>query len=174
VLVSTSEDGSAIIWDTNRFRFLRKLVVQPGEAIRSAAVDDASVSRAANLHQDLQLISFWLLKGHIALQCDNHIHVYTLNGALIATAETPAGPLANYSMFGPQGSVTKFNGGISFFEQEFSRHGPLLAVGFGGDIGLWRLTPGILSEPAWSLREIKRLAGPGDAVGAVTAVKFIG
>jgi len=77
-------------------------------------------------------------------------------------------------MFGSQGNTAKFNGGISFFEQEFSRHGPLLAVGLGGDIGLWRLTPGILSEPAWSLREIKRLAGPGDSVGDVTAVKFIG
>jgi len=77
-------------------------------------------------------------------------------------------------MFGSQGNTAKFNGGISFFEQEFSRHGPLLAVGLAGDIGLWRLTPGILSEPAWSLREIKRLAGPGDSVGDVTAVKFIG
>jgi len=51
VLVSTSEDGSAIVWDTNRFKFLRKLIVQPGEAIRSAAIDDASVSRAVMTRQ---------------------------------------------------------------------------------------------------------------------------
>jgi WD40 repeat protein len=44
VLVSTSEDGSAIVWDTNRYKFLRRLAVQPEEPVRSAAIDDATVS----------------------------------------------------------------------------------------------------------------------------------
>jgi WD40 repeat protein len=43
VLVSSSEDGSAIVWDTNRFKFVRRLVVEPSEPVRAAAVDDATV-----------------------------------------------------------------------------------------------------------------------------------
>lgn len=44
VLISASEDGSAIVWDTNRFKFVRRLVVEPCEPVRAAAVDDATVS----------------------------------------------------------------------------------------------------------------------------------
>jgi hypothetical protein len=84
-------------------------------------------------------------------------------------------PIQNYSMSGnattPQ---TDFNGGISFYEQEFSKHGPLFAVGYGNSVALWRLVPGIVGEPPWSLHEVKRLNGPNDDIGPVTAVNFMG
>lgn len=53
VLVSCSEDGSAIVWDTNKFRFIRRLVVEPSEPVRAAAVDDATVSQIGRNDQAL-------------------------------------------------------------------------------------------------------------------------
>lgn len=44
VLVSTSHDGSAIVWDMNRMRFIRRIVVEPEEPIRGATIDDSTVS----------------------------------------------------------------------------------------------------------------------------------
>jgi hypothetical protein len=105
--------------------------------------------------------------------CDTHVHVYTLNGDLIASATTPGGPQADYSMAGPVSKPTEFQGGIIFLEQEFSKHGPLLAIGLGKDVSLWRVSPGTINEPPWSLREVKRLLGPENG-GYVTAVQFIG
>lgn len=42
-LVSCGEDGTAIIWDMNRKRFLHRLLVQPKEPVKSAAISESEV-----------------------------------------------------------------------------------------------------------------------------------
>ncbi len=69
-------------------------------------------------------------------------------------------------------AVPKFCGGISFHNREFSRDGPLLAVGLDNNVCLWRLTPGSGDQSPWFLQELKRWPGP-DYHGHVTAVRFI-
>lgn len=50
----------------------------------------------------------------------------------------------------------------------------MFAVGYGNSVALWRLVPGVVGEPPWSLHELKRLNGPNDHIGPVTAVSFMG
>lgn len=155
ILVSASDDGTAIVWDLNRLRFLRRLVVDPPEPVLRVAIAES--------------------EGHLALLCASYLHVYTLNGELVASAPAPASPLRDYSFHdaSSEATMTTFCGGISFFNKEFSREGPLFAVGFGNQVVLWRLTPGVVGEPPWHLEELKRMPAPDNAK-AVTAVRFIG
>jgi WD40 repeat protein len=63
VLISSSEDGSAIVWDTNRFKFVRRLVVEPSEPVRFAAVDDATVCLYDGWAENSQELKFVPLAG---------------------------------------------------------------------------------------------------------------
>lgn len=103
---------------------------------------------------------------------DTHIHTYTLNGAHIASASVRTTSLGSFTFGGPARAAPRFCGGISFYQREFSKDGLLLAVGMGNNVSLWRLCPGTLGEPAWYLKEIKRLPGP-EHMGSVTAISFI-
>lgn len=174
VLISASEDGSAIVWDMNRLKFLRRLVVSPEEVVRATAIDDSTVcgylTVSRRIFQGSSLSRLTVAQGHIAVMCDYHLHLYTLNGALIASTPSPT--------FRPEHSITdthvrgRFHGSVTFYAQDFSRHGPLLALGFESNVSLWRLSPGIMGEPAWSLKEVRRLEGP-DGYGPLTALSFI-
>lgn len=48
ILVSTSIDGTALVWDMNRTRFLYRLTAHPEEPVRSAAIDDGTVCIPVN------------------------------------------------------------------------------------------------------------------------------
>ncbi|KAJ9116880.1 hypothetical protein QFC22_004537 [Naganishia vaughanmartiniae] len=153
-LVSCGDDGTAIVWDMNRKRFLHRLLVYPEEPIKCAAISET--------------------EGHIALMTDTHLHTYTLNGAHIASATFPPVAPATFSFGGAQQEQKKptFCGGVSFFHREFSKDGLLFAVGLNNSVSLWRLCPGTFGEPAWSLKEQKRYPGP-EGTWTVTAVRFI-
>ncbi len=121
------------------------------------------------------LMASSVLQGHVALLCARHLHIYTLNGAHIATARIPDAATANFTMGAATTSPPKrprFCGGISFHQREFSKEGPLFAVGMDNNVCLWRLVPGQFNEPAWALHEMKRWPGP-EQNGDVSAVKFI-
>lgn len=154
ILVSSSEDGTAIVWDMNRLRFLRLLSVFPAEPVLRATIAES--------------------EGHVALLCASHIHVFTLNGDLIASSPAPLAPLEGYSMTATlDANRPAFSGGISFFNKEFSKEGPLLAVGYENQVALWRVAPGTIGQPPWSLQELQRLPAPEHAL-RVSAVRFIG
>ncbi len=104
-----------------------------------------------------------------------HVHIYTLNGARIASVQAGSPSLESYSMSGRtlQISTSMFSGGISFHDRDFAREGPLIAVGQDKDIVLYRLTPGFTSDEPWIIVELKRLRGPDGSV-KTTAVKFMG
>jgi hypothetical protein len=116
------------------------------------------------------------LQGHVALLCERYLHVYTLNGAHIATAKIPDAPSPGFTMGSalPAASAKhpRFCGGISFHQREFSKDGPLFAVGMDNNVCLWRVVPGSINEPPWSLQEMKRWPGP-EQNGDVSAVRFI-
>lgn len=103
---------------------------------------------------------------------DSRIHTYTLNGAHIASACVPATTLGSFTFGGPARAAPKFCGGVSFYQREFSKDGLLLAVGLRNSVSLWRLCPGTFGEPAWFLKEIKRLPGP-EHMASVTAITFM-
>lgn len=44
-LVSCGNDGMAVVWDMNRKRFLHRLLVEPEEPVRFAAINESEVSR---------------------------------------------------------------------------------------------------------------------------------
>lgn len=52
LLVSSSDDGTAVVWDMNRTRHLHTLKVDPKEPVLFAAVSEANVS----LHRDLRSV----------------------------------------------------------------------------------------------------------------------
>lgn len=175
-LVSCGDDGTAIVWDMNRKRFLHRLLVQPEEPVKCAAISETEV-RLCCLRWVVSVIAddFSLHhQGHIALMTDTRLHTYTLNGAHIASASIPPAAPSTFSFGGSSQKQKKpsFCGGLSFFYREFSKDGLLFAVGLNNNVSLWRLCPGTFGEAAWSLQEQKRYPGP-DGTAAVTAVRFI-
>ncbi len=44
LLVSSSDDGTAVIWDMNRTRYLHTLKVEPKEPVLFAAINESNVS----------------------------------------------------------------------------------------------------------------------------------
>jgi len=110
--------------------------------------------------------------GHIALLCEQHLHVYTLNGSLIASARRPTFAPTDYKFGEIVRDKTVFGGGLSFHHKEFAKEGPLLALGLGNNVCLWRLKAGVSGEPPWRLVELKRLHGP-EGCGKVSAVRFV-
>ncbi len=49
LLVSSSDDGTAVVWDMNRTRYLHTLRVEPKEAVLAAAVHEFNVGLLSTL-----------------------------------------------------------------------------------------------------------------------------
>ncbi|ODN93441.1 hypothetical protein L198_05306 [Cryptococcus wingfieldii CBS 7118] len=127
-LVSGSEDGTAVVWDTNRLRYTRTLCTGKDEPIEFCATDEAD--------------------GNIVLASRHHVYLFSLNGYPIASMSL-ADCIA--SLDGDDASVTSgedisdvnFTGGISFLNREFLKYGPLFVIGVGARVVLVRCAPGI-------------------------------
>ncbi|KAL7420576.1 Beige protein-like 1 [Cryptotrichosporon argae] len=164
LLVTGSEDGTALVWDMNRLRYIRTLQTPSGEPIKYTAVHEAD--------------------GQVVLATARRLFLFTLNGHPIASASVDSGTIPLFS-FGHVGTsaetdAAEYTGGISFLTREFVKGGNVLAIGIGTELALYRCAPGRRRRddeeiPPWRLLELGRLDRSDDHVGAEpTAVRFIG
>ncbi|WWD18748.1 hypothetical protein CI109_103202 [Kwoniella shandongensis] len=127
LLVSGSEDGNAMVWDTNRLRYTRTLQTGRTEPIEYCAINEAD--------------------GHIALASKRHLYLYSLNGHPIASAAVEEA-IPSSSDVGSEDEEEdepfqpEFTGGISFLNREFLKSGALFVIGVGAKVVLYRCVPG--------------------------------
>nr|XP_019013052.1 uncharacterized protein I206_02549 [Kwoniella pini CBS 10737]OCF51833.1 hypothetical protein I206_02549 [Kwoniella pini CBS 10737] len=164
LLVSGSEDGTAMVWDTNRLRYTRTLQTGNDEPIKLCAINEAD--------------------GQIALASSRHIYLFSLNGHPIAAVAlentTPSG--SSSTLEEPDDRI-HFTGGISFLNREFLSGGVLFAIGVGAKVVLYRCVPGQKEyvsyddepTPPWSLVEQGDVPRSDDHLGGdCCMVKFMG
>ncbi|WWC88365.1 uncharacterized protein L201_003276 [Kwoniella dendrophila CBS 6074] len=124
LLVSGSEDGTAMVWDTNRLRYTRTLQTGVKEPIKFCAINEAD--------------------GQIALASSRHIFLFSLNGHPIAstTIEDESQASDASSTNSDSDDRLEFTGGISFLNREFLHSGILFVIGVGAKVVLYRCEPG--------------------------------
>ncbi|WOO83333.1 Beige 1 [Vanrija pseudolonga] len=160
LLVTGANDGSAMVWDTNRLRYTRTLKTPRREPIKFAAVSGAN--------------------GHIALASDRYLYIFSLNGHPIASTSIDGGRFALNAEGADDSSEDKFTGGIAFLKKEFLKGGELFVVGVGTQLDLYRLAPGVRRfedqevEPWRLVKQGTLFRSDEHDAGDVTAVRFIG
>ncbi|KAL1405839.1 Beige protein-like 1 [Vanrija albida] len=160
VLVTGANDGTAMVWDTNRLRYTRTLKTPRREPIKFAAVSEANA--------------------HIALASDRYLYVFTLNGHPIASTSIDGGRFGLNTEGEDDASDDKFTGGITFLKKEFLKGGELFVVGVGSQLDLYRLAPGVRRfedqevEPWRLIKQGTLFRSDEHDAGDVTAVRFIG
>ncbi|WVR06613.1 hypothetical protein IAU60_003645 [Kwoniella sp. DSM 27419] len=164
LLVSGSEDGTAMVWDSNRLRYVRTLQTGRKEPIKFCQINEAD--------------------GQIALASSRHLYLFSLNGHPIAcTSIQEASGDYNGSDDSLDDDQLEYTGGISFLTREFLRSGVLFAIGVGEKVVLYRSVPGAKGlfdndEDAvkpWSLLEQGTVTRSDDHVGGnCCMVKFMG
>ncbi|WVF68754.1 hypothetical protein IAT40_003526 [Kwoniella sp. CBS 6097] len=164
LLVSASEDGTAMVWDTNRLRYTRTLETGRNEPIRFCDINEAD--------------------GHIVLASARRLYIYSLNGHPIAATSLEASMASSaFSSRSDDEYEPEFTGGISFLHREFLRSGVIFAIGVGEKVVLYRCEPGarnILDTDQdvvkpWSLVELDTVSRSDDHLGGdCCMVKFMG
>ncbi|OCF40285.1 hypothetical protein I317_05918 [Kwoniella heveanensis CBS 569] len=164
LLVSASEDGIAMVWDTNRLRYTRTLETGRSEPIRFCEINEAD--------------------GHIVLASARRLYIYSLNGHPIASTSLEASMASSaFSSRSDDQYDPEFTGGISFLHREFLRSGVIFAIGVGEKVVLYRCEPGarnILDTDQdvvkpWSLVELDTVSRSDDHLGGnCCMVKFMG
>ncbi|WVQ96281.1 hypothetical protein IAU59_003385 [Kwoniella sp. CBS 9459] len=164
LLVSASEDGTAMVWDTNRLRYTRTLQTGRKEPIRFCEINEAD--------------------GHIVLASARRLYIYSLNGHPIASTSLEVSTASSvFSNRSDDEFEPEFTGGISFLHREFLRSGVIFAIGVGEKVVLYRCEPGarnILDTDndvvkAWSLAELDTVSRSDDHLGGnCCMVRFMG
>ncbi|WVQ84943.1 hypothetical protein IAT38_007106 [Cryptococcus sp. DSM 104549] len=165
VLVSGSEDGNAMVWDTNRLRYTRALQTGKKEPIVFCAINEAD--------------------GHIALASKRHLYLFSLNGHPLASTSIDDCTSSNGSAAGSEDSedpfTEEFTGGITFLNREFLKLGVCFAVGVGAKVKLFRCAPGVkdvfegTEVKPWELVVMGEMHRSDDRDGGdCCMVKFIG
>nr|ODN91829.1 hypothetical protein L203_01081 [Cryptococcus depauperatus CBS 7841] len=126
LLVSGSEGGKAMVWDTNRLRYIRTLQTGRDEQIHFCTINEAD--------------------GQIALASKRHLYLFTLNGhPLASTSSAVCTPLIHGDAVLSDSEEIfddDFTGGISYLTREFLKDGTLFVIGVGKQVILYRCAPG--------------------------------
>ncbi|WRT68074.1 uncharacterized protein IL334_005049 [Kwoniella shivajii] len=165
LLVSGSDDGTALVWDTNRLRYTRTLQTGRKEPIKFCAINEAD--------------------GHIALASARHLYLFSLNGYPIASATVEESAQASNasSSSAETDYQVHFTGGISFLNREFLSSGVMFVTGVGAKVVLYQCVPGQkewmspqdeVTKP-WTLIEQGTVSRSDDHLsGDCCMVKFMG
>nr|XP_018262052.1 uncharacterized protein I303_05067 [Kwoniella dejecticola CBS 10117]OBR84210.1 hypothetical protein I303_05067 [Kwoniella dejecticola CBS 10117] len=164
LLVSGSDDGTAMVWDTNKLRYTRTLQTGNKEPIKFCTINEAD--------------------GQIALASSQHIYLFSLNGHPIASTALEQPEASESSSTSTESDYRfQFTGGISFLNREFLSSGVLFAIGVGAKVVLYRCVPGqnefvsYDDEPTrpWTLVEQGDVPRSEDHLGGdCCMVKFMG
>nr|XP_019045287.1 hypothetical protein I302_05676 [Kwoniella bestiolae CBS 10118]OCF24217.1 hypothetical protein I302_05676 [Kwoniella bestiolae CBS 10118] len=165
VLVSGSENGNAMVWDTNRLRYTRTLQTGMKEPIKYCAINEAD--------------------GQIALASARHLCLFSLNGHPIAstTIEDSSQASDRSSTYSESDYKAEYTGGISFLNRDFLQGGILFVIGVGSKVVLYRCVPGQKDPMAsdyekvrpWTLVEQGKISRSDDHLGGdCCMVKFMG
>ncbi|WWC96475.1 hypothetical protein V866_003343 [Kwoniella sp. B9012] len=166
LLVSGSENGNAMVWDTNRLRYTRTLQTGMKEPIKYCAVNEAD--------------------GQIALASARYLCLFSLNGHPIASTtieEGSSGASDKSSTYSETDDRIEFTGGISFLNRDFLNGGVLFVIGVGAKVVLYRCVPGQKDPMAsdeemvrpWTLVEQGKISRSDDHLGGECCmVKFMG
>lgn len=170
VIVSGSEDGTAIIWDLNRAVYVNTIDHreddQDDTAVHCVAVNDSTVRRL--IHNGKAYLGF-LRQGYIASCSSKRLCLHTINAQPIVIFDLT---LSHPS----EGRITS----LAFHEREYSRLGVLATGTNTGSIALRTWTTDGTPEGAkatWKFVTIRTLQcreGIDGHVPKVTAMQFVG
>lgn len=170
IVVSGSNDGSAIVWDLNRGVYVTSIWHGQDEnsQVHLVAVNETTVSSSRNtLHVNADTL---FLQGYIATCSREKLSLHTVNARQIVSMD-----LTSSSIHPPIMS-------LAFLDREYSYLGVLATGGSDGTIALrtWnadKTPPG--EKATWEFRTLRDLlvrrlgAGRGRDV-PITALKFVG